>query len=323
MPFAIRIHEHGGPEVLRWEEFDPGPPAAHEVRIRHTAIGVNFTDVYSRTGLYPGALPGGVGAEAAGVIEAIGRKVTGFRIGDRVMYMAAPPRAYCEVNTIAADRVLKIPRGIDDEIAAAGLLKGLTAQYLLRRTYRVKAGDTLLVTAAAGGMGLILGQWASHLGARAIGITSTQAKARLARRHGYDKVLIGIEDMAARVRKLTRGEGVDVVYDSVGKDTFFESLDSLRLMGMMVSYGNASGVAPAVSPGELQKRGSLFLTRPTGIHYFSRREWLVQGAREFFKLVQQGTIRVEVKQRYRLADAAQAHRDLEARRTVGSSVLIP
>jgi NADPH:quinone reductase len=283
MPKAIRFYEHGGPEVLRVEELDPGQPGPDEAQVRHTAIGVNFIDVYDRTGLYPTELPSGLGREAAGVIIALGRKVRGFRVGDRVAYVYPKPGAYSEVRNIAADRLVKVPKGITDEQAAALMLKGLTAHYLLRRTYRVAKGETILVHAAAGGVGLILCQWAKALGARVIGVVGSDVKAELARKYGCKLVLIsGRDEIVPSVKTFTKGEGVAVVYDSVGKDTFMESLDSLRPLGMMVAYGNASGPPPPISPLELSKRGSLYLTRPTLFHYIATREALESAARELF-----------------------------------------
>jgi NADPH2:quinone reductase len=324
MVLAIRFHEYGGPEVLRIEEIDPGRPEAGEAQVRHTAIGLNYIDVYDRTGLYPGELPSGLGREAAGVITALGRGVRGFRVGDRVGYVHSRPGAYCEVRNVPADRLVKVPRGISDEEAAALMLKGLTAHYLLRRTYRVARGDAILVHAAAGGVGLLLCQWAKALGAKVIGVVGSDAKAELARRNGSKHVLIlGRGELAAEVRKLTRGEGVAVVYDSIGKDTFLESLDCLRPLGMMVTYGNASGPPPAVSPLELSKRGSLFLTRPTLFNYIATRERLDAAARELFAAVKSRAVRVRIGQRYAMRDAAEAHRDLEGRRTTGSTVLVP
>jgi len=323
MPKAIRFHEHGGPEVLRFEDFDPGKPAPDEAQVRHTAIGLNYIDVYDRTGLYPGELPSGLGREAAGVIVALGRKVRGFRVGDRVAYVAPKPGAYSEVRNIAAERLVKVPKGISDEQAAALMLKGLTAYYLLRRTYRVARGDTLLVHAAAGGVGLILCQWAKALGAQVIGVVGSDPKAELARKHGCKHVLIsGRDEVLASVKQITKGQGVAVVYDSVGKDTFMESLDCLRPLGMMVTYGNASGPPPAISPLELSKRGSLFLTRPMLFSYIAKRSDLEAGARELFAVVKSKAVRVRIGQTYPLAEAAEAHRDLEARRTTGSTVLV-
>ena len=324
MPKAIRFYEHGGPEVLRFEEFDPGKPGSDEAQVRHTAIGVNYIDVYDRTGLYPTELPSGLGREAAGVIVALGRKVRGFRVGDRVAYVYPKPGAYSEVRNIAADRLVKVPKGITDEQAAALMLKGLTAHYLLRRTHRVAKGETILVHAAAGGVGLILCQWAKALGARVIGVVGSDAKAELAAKYGCKLVLIsGRDEIVPSVKKFSKGEGVAAVYDSVGKDTFMESLDSLRPLGMMVTYGNASGPPPAINPLELSKRGSLFLTRPTLFHYIATREALESAARELFSAVKSKAVRVLIGQKYPLSDAAEAHRDLEARRTTGSTVLIP
>ena len=324
MSMAIRIHEYGGPEVLRVEDLEVARPAAGEVQVRHSAIGLNYVDVYDRTGLYPGELPGGLGREAAGIVTALGRKVSGFKVGDRVAYVHSRPGAYCEIRNVPADRLVKLPRGISDEEAAALMLKGLTAHYLLRRTYRVSRGDAILVHAAAGGVGTLLCQWAKALGAKVIGVVGSEAKAELARRHGCRHVLIlGRDAVVAEVRKLTKGEGVAVVYDSVGKDTFMDSLDCLRPLGMMVTYGNASGPVPAVSPLELSKRGSLFLTRPTLFNYIAARPALEAAARELFAAVKSRAVRVRIGQRYPLKDAAQAQRDLEARRTTGSTGVVP
>ncbi len=324
MSKTIQFHEHGGPEVLRIDEVEVAPPAADELQIRHTAIGLNFLDVYNRAGTYPTKLPSGLGSEAAGVVTAVGKKARGFRVGDRVAYVSTTLGAYSEVRNLPAERVVKIPKGISDEEAAAMMLKGLTAHYLIRRTYRVKKGDAILVYAAAGGVGLILCQWAKSLGAIVIGVVSSDAKAQLARKHGCKHVLIsGRDPLVASVKQLTKGVGVAVVYDSVGKDTFMESLDCLRPLGMMVSYGNASGVPPAVSPLELSKRGSLFLTRPTLFSYISTRKDLDAAARELFTAATKKVFRVRIGQRYPLAEVANAHRDLEARRTTGSSVLLP
>lgn len=301
-----------------------GKPRAGEAQIRHTAIGLNYIDVYDRSGLYPGTLPGTPGREAAGLITALGRNAHGFRLGERVAYVHSEPGAYCEVRNVPLTRLVKLPKGIADEQAAALMLKGLTAQFLLRRTHRVRRGETLLVHAAAGGVGSLLTQWAKALGARVIGVVGSEAKAELARRQGCCHVLVSRRGpLADEVRRLTRGEGVAVVYDSVGRDTFMDSLDCLRPLGLMVSYGNASGPPPALNPLELSKRGSLFLTRPTLFNYISRREELDAAARELFAAVRKGVLRVRIGQRYSLHDAAEAHRDLEARRTSGSTVLIP
>jgi NADPH2:quinone reductase len=324
VPKAIRLQATGGPEKLALEEFDPGPPPRGEVQVRHTAIGLNYIDVYDRTGLYPMPLPGGLGREAAGVVTRLGAGVRGLRVGDRVAYVHTQPGTYCELRNVPARVLVRIPRGVDDEQAAAIMLKGLTAHYLLRRTYRVRKGDWVLIHAAAGGVGLLLTQWARALGARVIGVVGSDSKVDLARRHGCHHVLVmGRDNLVERVRALTKGAGVHVVYDSVGKDTFMDSLDCLRPLGMMVTYGNASGPPPAISPLELSKRGSLFLTRPSLFAYIAERRELEAAAKELFAAVRSRKIRVRIGQRYPLARAADAHRDLEARRTTGSTVLLP
>ena len=324
MSRAIRIYENGGPEVLRLEELDPGKPAAGEVQIRHTAVGVNYIDVYDRTGLYPVSLPSGLGREAAGVVSALGRGVRGLRVGERVAYVFPTPGAYSELRNVPAERVVRVPRDISDEQAAALMLKGLTAHFLIRRTYKVGRGDTILVHAAAGGVGLILCQWAKALGATVIGVVGSEAKAELAKKHGCKYVLIsGRDELAPGVKSLTKGSGVAVVYDAVGKDTFIESLDCLRRLGMMVTFGNASGPPPAISPLELTKRGSLFLTRPTLFNYIATRRELEAAARELFAAVRARKVRIVIGQKYPLSRAADAHRDLEGRRTTGSTVLVP
>ena len=306
------------------EEFDPGPPGPGEVTVRHTAIGLNYIDVYDRIGLYPMPLPGGLGREAAGSVAAVGRRVKGFKPGDRVAYVLGQPGSYADLRNVPADRLVKVPRGVSDEQAAALMLKGLTAHYLLRRTCKVRRGDWILIHAAAGGVGLLLCQWARALGARVIGVVGSEQKAALAKRNGCRHVLLsGRGPLAPEVRRLTRGAGVVVVYDSVGQETFMDSLDCLAPLGMMVSYGNASGPPPAVSPLELAKRGSLFLTRPSLFAYISRRADLESAARELFRMVSSGKLKLRIGQRYALADAADAHRDLEARRTTGSTVLLP
>lgn len=324
MPRAIVIRETGGPEVLRVEEVAVAAPAAGEIQLRHTAIGLNFIDVYDRSGLYALALPAVPGREAAGVVTALGPKVKGLRVGDRVAYALSAPGAYAEVRNVPAARVVKLPKGVKDEVAAAIMLKGLTAQFLLRRTWRVRKGEWILVHAAAGGVGLLLCQWARALGAKVIGVVGSEAKAKLAKSHGCHHVLLaGRDDIVERVKALTKGAGVHVVYDSVGKDTFFTSLDCLRPRGLMVSFGNASGPVPAIAPLELAKRGSLYLTRPTLFSYIATSRELAAAARELFAMVTKKKLRVRIGQRYALADAAQAHRDLEARRTTGSTVLVP
>jgi NADPH2:quinone reductase len=325
MPRAIRIHETGGPEVMLLEDVDVGAPGAGEVQVRHTAIGLNFIDVYDRSGLYPQkSLPAGLGREAAGVVTAVGRKVRGFKTGDRVGYVHNVPGSYSELRNVPAAPLVKIPAGVSDEQAAVLMLKGLTAGYLLRHTHKVKRGDVIVLHAAAGGLGTILSQWARALGATVIGIVGNDEKAGLARRNGCKHVLVrGRDDIAAAVKKLTKGAGADVVYDSVGKDTFFESLDCLRRRGHMVSFGNASGpVAPFV-PAELAKRGSLTLTRPTLYDYTATRPELESLARETFAAVKKKWVKVTISQRYKLADAAQAHRDLESRKTTGATVILP
>jgi NADPH2:quinone reductase len=323
MSHAIRIHSYGGPEVLQWEQFDPGQPGRGEVLVRHTAVGLNFIDVYERTGLYAGALPMGLGREAAGVVEAVGPGVRTLKPGDRVAYVSGQAGAYAEQRVMPADRLVLLPGTIPDRDAAALMLKGLTAQFLLRRTYRVRKGTVVVVHAAAGGVGQIATQWARHLGAVVIGVVGIEAKAEIARRHGcHHVVVLPREELPARVREITGGRGADVVYDSVGKDTFFASLDSLRPLGLMVSYGNASGPVPPIAPLELSKRGSLFLTRPTLFHYIAKRVDLERGARELFDVVGSGAVRAEVGQTYPLQEVSRAHRDLEARRTTGSTVLL-
>jgi len=324
MPKAIRLHRVGGPAELSFEEVDIGRPGPGQVLLRHTAIGLNYIDVYDRTGLYPMPLPAGLGREAAGVVIACGRGVKEFKPGDRVAYVHTQPGSYAEARLLPASVLVKLPRAISDEQAASMMLKGLTAQYLLRRTYKVQKGDWILVHAAAGGVGLILCQWAKSLGARVIGVVGNDSKATLAKRHGCKHVLIeGRDDLVARTRALTKGAGVRVVYDSVGAKTFMASLDCLAPLGMMVSYGNASGPPPVISPLELAKRGSLFLTRPSLFTYIAQREDLDASARELFAAVKSGQIKLRIGQRYRLADAAQAHRDLESRKTTGSTVLLP
>lgn len=324
MPRAIRIHETGGPEVMRLEDVEVGTPGEGEVQLRHTAIGLNYIDVYDRTGHYPQALPAGLGREAAGVITAIGRKTRGFRIGQRVAYVTSKPGSYCEVRNVPASRLVRVPAGVTDEQAAVLMLKGMTACYLLRHTYRVQRGDVIVVHAAAGGVGMMLSQWGRALGATVIGIVGSEGKAALAKQQGCKHVLVrGRDEIAATVRKLTKGLGAHVVYDAVGKDTFFESLDSLRKRGLMVSYGGASGAVPPFAPAELVKRGSLFLTRPTLFDYTADRADLEKIARETFAAVKKKWLKIRINQRYALTDVQQAHADLEARKTTGASVLIP
>jgi NADPH:quinone reductase len=324
MSHAIRIHQPGGPEALVWETVEVPAPAAGEVTLQHHAIGLNFIDVYHRSGLYPLPLPSGIGLEAAGVVTALGAGVSEFQVGDRVAYAGVPIGAYAEVRNIPAHRLLKLPDAIDFKTGAAMMLQGLTAAYLLRRTYRVQAGDPVLIHAAAGGVGLIACQWAKALGATVIGTVGSPAKAEIALAHGCDQVIdYNRENFTERVRELTGGEGVAVAYDGVGKDTFAGSLDCLRPMGMMVTYGNASGPVPPLDLLLLSQKGSLFVTRPTLMHYTAKREDLLALGTELFDIVLAGKVRIEVNQTYALQDAAQAHRDLEARKTTGSTVLLP
>ena len=324
MPQAIRIHEFGAPEVLRFEEVPAVPLGPRQVRIRQTAIGVNYIDTYHRTGLYPVPLPSGIGEEAAGVVAEAGPAVTALREGDRVAYVSGTPGAYAEQHVMDAARVVKLPDSVSDREAAALMLKGLTAWFLLRRCHRVKSGEWVLLHAAAGGVGLIALQWATALGARVIAVVGSDEKADLVRAQGAAEVIVSTrENIVERVRAITKKRGVRVVYDGVGKDTFFASLDSLEPLGLMVSFGNASGPVPPVSPLELTRRGSLFLTRPTLHHYTAKASSLARAARELFEVVASGQVKVRIGRTYPLADAAQAHRDLEARKTTGSTLLIP
>ena len=324
MTKAVRIHKPGPPSVMKWEDVEVGKPKKGEVRLRHTAVGLNFIDVYHRFGLYTLPLPLTLGMEAAGVVEAIGRGETGLKVGDRVAYASGPLGSYSEQRLMPAARVIKLPRAISDMEGAAMMLQGLTAWYLLREVYRVKPGDTILIHAAAGGVGLIVCQWAKHLGATVIGTVGTKKKADLARAHGCDHPIVYTrQNFVDRVKRITKGEGVPVVYDSVGKTTYEGSLDCLRPMGMFVTFGNASGPVPPIAPGLLTEKGSLFMTRPTLVHYAAKRADLERGARELFGVVRKGAVRIEVNQTYALKDAARAHRDLEARKTTGSTVLIP
>jgi len=324
MPFAIRIHRTGGPEVMCWEEVAVDDPLPGEVRVRHRAVGLNYIDVYHRSGLYPLQLPNGLGLEAAGVVEAVGSEVSDFSPGDRVAYAGGPVGAYSQVRCLPADRLLKLPEAIDFMPAAAMMLQGLTSAYLLRRTYRVQPGDVVLIHAAAGGVGLLACQWAKALGRTVIGTVSNAAKAAIAADHGCDHVIdYTREDFPRRVREITSGEGVAVVYDGVGKDTFAGSLDCLRPCGMMVSFGNASGPVPPFDPLLLSQKGSLFLTRPTLMHYTAQRDDLLALGSDLFAVVTAGKLRVEINQTYPLADVVSAHRDLEARKHTGSTVLLP
>ena len=324
MPIVIRFHQLGGPEVLRVEDLPTAAPGPGEARVRHTAIGVNFIDTYHRSGLYKVPLPSGLGSEAAGVVEAVGPGVTHVAAGDRVAYAGGAPGSYAQFRVMPADRLVRLPADIGDRPAAAALLKGMTVQYLVTRTYPVKAGDTVLVHAAAGGVGLIACQWLKALGATVIGTVGSDAKAELARAHGCDHVIVYTrEDFAARVKEITGGRGVPVVYDPVGRSTFTGSLDSLRPRGLMVSFGNASGPVPPVDLSILAPKGSLFVTRPTLMTYTALRSDLVGCAAELFGMVTSGKVKIEVNQTYALKDAAQAQADLAARKTTGSTVLLP
>src|SRR5947209_7597120 len=314
MARVARIHETGGPEVIRWEHVEVGEPGESQARVRHTAVGVNFVDTYQRSGLYPLPLPGGLGSEGAGVVEAVGPGVTHVRPGDRVAYAGGPPGSYAEARLMPADRLLKLPEGISERQAAAMMLKGMTVQYLIRRTYKVRPGETVLFHAAAGGVGLIACQWLKALGATVIGTVGSDEKAALAKAHGCDHpVVYTRDDFPKRVRELTGGAGVPVVYDSVGKSTFAGSLDCLRPLGLLVSFGNASGPVPPFELGVLAQKGSLYVTRPTLATYTATRADLEATAKELFDVVLSGKVTVAVNHTYPLKDAAQVHRDLEGR----------
>lgn len=324
MPHAIRIHETGSPDVLRWEEVEVGEPGPGQARVRHTAVGVNFIDTYHRSGLYSLPLPTGLGSEGAGVVEAVGAGVTIVRPGDRVAYAGGSPGSYCEARVMPADRLVKVPDGVTDQQAAAVMLKGMTVQYLIRRTYKVQPGETVLFHAAAGGVGLIACQWLKALGATVIGTVGSDEKAELAKAHGCDHVIVYTrEDFPKRVRELTGGTGVPVVYDSVGKSTFPASLDCLRPLGLFVSFGNASGPVSAFELGLLTQKGSLYVTRPTLATYTATRTELETTANELFDVIRSGAVKVTVNHTYPLKDAAQVHRDLEGRKTTGSVVILP
>ena len=324
MPKAIRIYETGGPEVMKWEEIDPGDPGPGEARVRHEAVGLNFIDVYHRTGLYPlPSLPATPGMEGAGVVEAVGDDVDEVSVGDRVAYAGVPPGAYAEVRCMPAHRLVKLPDAISGQQAAGMMLQGMTARYLLHGCYPVKKGDTILVHAAAGGVGLIACQWAHFLGATVIGTVGTDEKAKLAAANGCDHPILYREvDFAERVREITDGRGVDAVYDSVGQATFMKSLDCLRPLGIMVSFGQSSGSVPPLDLGVLAAKGSLFLTRPSLMAYTADRADLLAHANDLFDVVEKGAVEIKVNQTYPLSEAAQAHKDLEARLTTGSTVLL-
>ena len=322
---AIRIHQTGGPDAMRWEDVEVGAPGPGEVRIRHEAVGLNYIDVYFRTGLYPApSLPFSPGMEGAGVVEAVGEGVDSLSVGDRVAYAAPPVGSYAEERLMPADKVVKVPAGIDSRQAAAMMLQGMTVEYLLRRTYPVQSGETILFHAAAGGVGLIACQWAKHLGATVIGTVGSDEKAELARAHGCDHPIVYTrEDFTARVRELTDGAGVPVVYDAVGRDTFAGSLDCLRPRGMLVSFGQSSGKIDPFDVGILSAKGSLYVTRPTLMTYTASRADLEASAQALFDVVAGGAVRVTVNQTFPLAEAADAHRALESRRTTGSTILVP
>jgi NADPH2:quinone reductase len=324
MPKAVRIFKNGGPEVMEYVDVEVGEPGPGEVRVRHAACGLNYIDVYFRTGLYPQPLPAGLGMEGAGVVEAVGAGVTHVAPGDRIAYAARPPGAYAEVRTMPASHLVKLPESISFETGAAMMLQGLTVQYLLRRTFALRGGETILFHAVAGGVGLIACQWAKALGVTVIGTVGSDEKGALAKAHGCAHVInYNKENFVERVREITGGRGVPVVYDSVGKDTFTGSLDCLAPLGMMVSFGNASGPVPPFSLNELASRGSLFITRPTLFNYTAGREDLEVMAADLFGMVESGKVRIGINQQYALRDVQQAHRDLEARKTTGSTILTP
>lgn len=323
MPNAIRIHKNGGPEVLQWEEVSVGDPGPNEARVRHHSVGLNYIDIYFRSGLYPTQFPADLGMEAAGVVDAVGARVTNVKPGDRVAYASPPNGAYSELRNMPADRLVNLPEGISFEQAAAMLLKGLTVQYLIKRTYKVQRGDTVLFHAAAGGVGLFACQWLNAIGATVIGTAGSDEKAALAKAHGcHHTINYRRVNFVDRVKEITGGAGVPVVYDSVGKETFQGSLDCLRTFGMMVGFGNSSGSVPPIDFAKAC-RGSLYLTRPSIVAYTAKRDDLIAGAKDLFDIVSSGRVKIEVNQRYPLREAAQAHRDLEARKTTGSTLLVP
>jgi len=314
----------GGSEVMKIIDVEVPPPAKGELHVRHTAIGVNYIDVYHRSGLYPVPLPGTLGLEAAGVVEAVGEGVKGFKPGDRIAYGNGPRGAYAEARNLPANRVLKLAKGVSDETAAGMMLKGMTVRFLLRQTYKIKRGETLVFLPAAGGVGLILGQWAKAIGAKAIGVVGSDEKVEIARSHGYAHVINSrTEDVAKRVREITGGEGAPVVYDGVGKATFMSSLDCLRPRGLLVSFGNASGPVTGVDLGILAAKGSLYLTRPSLVTYVADDSDLYESGREVLEMVKSGKVKIEINQRYPLADVVATHRDLEQRKTTGTTILIP
>ena len=321
---AIRFHSPGGPEVMRLEDVDLAAPAAGEVQVKHTAIGLNYIDTYHRSGLYPLPLPHGLGMEGAGTVAAIGSGVSGFSVGDRIAYAAPPPGSYAEARNIEATKVVKVPDAVDDKTAAAMMLKGMTAQYLIRQVYKVQSGDTILIHAAAGGVGLIVSQWAKALGATVIGTVGSDAKAELAKANGCDHPIVYTRDnFVEKVLEITGGKKLPVVYDSIGKDTWPASLDVLRPRGMMVSFGQASGPIPPVDLGVFAQKGSLVFTRPTLMTFTATKEGLAEMANDLFAAVASGKVRINIDQTYALADAVKAHQDLEGRKTTGSTILLP
>jgi NADPH2:quinone reductase len=321
---AVRFAKTGGPEVLTWDEVALAEPGPGEVLVRHSAVGLNFIDTYHRSGLYPQPMPSGIGLEAAGTVEAVGPGVTALKAGDRVAYGTGPIGAYSEARVMPADKLVKLPDGIDDREGAAMMLKGLTVQYLLRQSYRVQKGDTVLVHAAAGGIGLIAGQWLRHIGVTAIGTAGSKDKVELARQHGYAHVInYRDEDVVEAVKRITKGEMLPAVYDGVGKDTWEMSLNCLRPTGFMISFGNASGPVPPINVGQLAAKGSLYVQRPTLMTYTRTPALLQAMAKELLEVVGSGAVKIRVEQTYALKDAAQAHRDLEGRKTTGQTVLLP
>lgn len=321
---AIQFKAPGGPEVLEMTEIDLAAPAAGEITVRHTAIGLNFIDTYHRSGLYPLPLPSGIGMEGAGVVEALGSGVSDLAVGDRVAYASPPPGSYAEARNIAADRVVKIPAGVEDQTAAAMMLKGMTAQYLIRQIYKVGKGDTILIHAAAGGVGQIVSQWANHLGATVIGTVGSKEKAEIAKANGcHHPVLYNDEDFVERVKEITDGKMLPVVYDSIGDTTFEKSLNCLRPRGLMVSFGQAAGPIPPVNLGVFAQKGSLFFTRPTLFNYIATAEDLRATAGDLFDAVSSGAVKIHIDQTFPLAEAKAAHEALEARKTTGSTILIP
>lgn len=324
MTKIIQMQHTGGPEVMEYIDVDLADPAANQVRVRHVACGLNFIDIYFRTGLYPQPLPNGLGMEAAGVVEAVGAGVSHVKVGDRVAYAGRPNGAYAEARIMPADNLVRLPEGVSFETAAASMLQGLTVQYLLNRVFPLKGGETILFHAAAGGVGLIACQWARAMGVNMIGTVGSDEKAALAKAHGCAHVInYNTENFVERVREITEGKGVPVVYDSIGKDTFTQSLDCLAPLGMMVSFGNASGPVAPFNLNELSSRGSLFITRPSLMSYTAKREDLDMMAAQLFGMLESGKVKVDIHQSYALSNVAQAHRDLEARKTTGSSILLP